>query len=43
MLALFCPWRTGKDLKKETETWDDAFIEYPFNDFQQELMNNFNI
>ena len=43
MLAFFCPWRTGKDLKKETETWDDAFTEYPFNDFQQEIMNNFNI
>ena len=43
MLAFFCPWRTGKDLKKETETWDDAFTGYPFNDFQQEIMNNFNI
>ena len=43
MLAFFCPWRTGKDLKNESETWDDAFTEYPFNDFQKQLMNNFNI
>ncbi|KIM35722.1 hypothetical protein M413DRAFT_53333, partial [Hebeloma cylindrosporum] len=43
MLALFHPWRTGKDLKKDSETWDDAFAVYPFTNFQKELMNNFNI
>jgi hypothetical protein len=43
MLAFFHPWRTGKDLKNESQTWDDAFTEYPFNDFQKQLMNNFNI
>jgi hypothetical protein len=43
MLALFRPWRTGKDLRQESETWDDAFTEYPFNDFHKQLMSNFNI
>jgi len=43
MLALFRPWRTGKDLKNKLETWDDAFTEYPFNDFHKKLMMNFNI
>jgi hypothetical protein len=43
MLTFFCPWHTGKDLKKKTKTWDDAFTKNPFNDFQQEIMNNFNI
>ncbi|KIM34719.1 hypothetical protein M413DRAFT_34847, partial [Hebeloma cylindrosporum] len=43
MLALFQPWRTGEDLKQESESWDDAFTNYPFTDFQKKLMNQFNI
>ena len=43
MLVLFHPWRTGKDLKLELETWDDAFTKYAFNELQKQLMNNFNI
>ena len=43
MLAFFHLWHTGKDLKNESETWDDAFTEYPFNGFQKQLMNTFNI
>ncbi len=30
MLTLFKPWRTGKDLKKEDETWKEAFDRHVF-------------
>ena len=43
MLTLFKPWRNGKDLKQNDESWDDAFTQYKFNPRQSEIMNNFNI
>ncbi|EDQ98317.1 uncharacterized protein LACBIDRAFT_336072 [Laccaria bicolor S238N-H82] len=43
MLSLFKPWRNGKDLKLEDESWDEAFCGYSFSARQLELMNNFNI
>jgi hypothetical protein len=43
MLTLFKPWRCGKDLKLENESWDEAFVGYTFSARQLELMKNFNI
>ncbi|TFK53512.1 hypothetical protein OE88DRAFT_1626501, partial [Heliocybe sulcata] len=43
MLTLFKPWREGKNLREEDETWDDAYFSYNFTPRQQELMNFFNI
>ncbi|KAJ3833424.1 hypothetical protein F5878DRAFT_546598, partial [Lentinula raphanica] len=30
MLVLFCPWRTGQDLKLPVQTWHEAFESYNF-------------
>jgi hypothetical protein len=43
MLTLFTPWRTGKDLKTDIESWDKSFVEYKFSKRQAEIMNFFNI
>ena len=43
MLALFQPWHSGKDLKQELESWDEAFTRYQFSGFHKQLMSNFNI
>ena len=43
MLTLFKPWRCGKDLKLENESWDEAFVGYAFSARQLDLMKNFNI
>jgi hypothetical protein len=43
MLSFFKPWRNGKDLKLEDESWDEAFAGYSFSARQLELMKNFNI
>ncbi|KAI4294442.1 hypothetical protein K525DRAFT_153172, partial [Schizophyllum commune Loenen D] len=43
MLTLFCPWRRGRDLKRDGYSWDHAFREYKFNDRQSQLMENFNL
>jgi hypothetical protein len=43
MLTLFKPWRTGKSLKVNQESWDEAFIQYTFTDRQKQLMINFNL
>jgi hypothetical protein len=43
MLALFKPWRTGGELKSETENWDTAFTNYKFTTEKLKLMRNFNI
>ena len=43
MLTLFEPWRHGKDLKKDDQSWDEAFTEYKFTPRQSELMKFFNI
>src|SRR5258705_2064380 len=38
MLTMFKPWRTGKDLKLTTETWDDSFLKYKFSMRQCEII-----
>ena len=43
MLTLFKPWRHGKDLKNEDQSWDDVFSDHKFTPRQQELMKYFNI
>jgi hypothetical protein len=43
MLTLFKPWRNGKDLKFETQTWDESFLKYEFSKRQLEILKYFNI
>ena len=43
MLSLFKPWRSGKDLKCENQTWNEAFNIYSFTTDQKILMKNFNV
>ncbi|KAI3998122.1 hypothetical protein K525DRAFT_146664, partial [Schizophyllum commune Loenen D] len=43
MLTLFCPWRRGRDLKRDGYSWDHAFRDYKFNERQSQLMDNFNL
>jgi hypothetical protein len=40
---MFKPWRTGKDLKLTTETWDDSFLKYKFSMCQCEIIKYFNM
>lgn len=41
--SLFKPWRTGHDLKGDSQSWDEAFQSHEFSDRQQQIMKNFNI
>ena len=43
MLTLFEPWRHGKDLRHEDESWEYAFCRFSFTPRQQELMKFFNL
>jgi hypothetical protein len=43
MLTLFKPWRHGKNLKEDDQSWDEAFTNYKFTSRQTELMKFFNI
>ena len=43
MLTLFCSWRSGLDLKKSTQSWDEKFLSHTFSKRQEEVMNNFNL
>ena len=43
MLALFKPWRSGLDLRRESESWDEAFLSQEFSSRQLEVMKNMNI
>ena len=43
MLTFFKPWRTGKDLKLEDQSWDDAFETFVFDTRQLEIMKYFNV
>ena len=38
ILAFFKPWRSGKDLKLEDQSWDDAFTTHLFNARQLEII-----
>ena len=37
MLTLFKPWRHGKNLKEDDQSWDEAFTNYTFTPRQIEL------
>ena len=43
MLTFFKPWGTGKDLKLEDQSWDDAFKAHMFNTRQVDIMKYFNV
>ncbi|KAF6741364.1 hypothetical protein DFP72DRAFT_834239, partial [Ephemerocybe angulata] len=43
MLTLFCPWRTGIDLRSADATWEETFNQYGFVQRQRDLMDNFNM
>jgi hypothetical protein len=43
MLTLFKPWRNGKYLKSEKESWDKAFVAHKFSKRQLEIMKYFNL
>ena len=42
MLTLFKPWRTGKDLKTDVQSWDQSFVAHEFSKRQVEIMKFFN-
>ena len=43
MLTIFKPWRTGKDLKSEADSWEKSFMTYEFTKRQNDIMKNFNV
>ena len=43
MLTLFKPYRTGKDLKAENQSWDEAYNAHNFTPRQLQLIGNFNL
>lgn len=43
MLTMFKPWRSGSDLKNETESWSTAFRNTEFCNEHMQVMKNFNI
>ena len=43
MLTLFKPWRSGRNLKDEMQSWDGAFTNHEFTKRQLDIMNNFNL
>jgi hypothetical protein len=43
MLTFLKPWRTGLDLKSQTESWNKTFISYVFTSEQEKIMKHMNI
>jgi hypothetical protein len=43
MLTLFKPWRSGRDLKSNEESWDKSFVAHEFTKRQMEIMRYFNL
>ncbi|KAJ3831136.1 hypothetical protein F5878DRAFT_519870, partial [Lentinula raphanica] len=43
MLVLFCPWRSGKDLKQAEQTWHEAFELYNFPSHCITYIQNMNL
>ncbi|KAJ3718487.1 hypothetical protein C8R42DRAFT_585767, partial [Lentinula raphanica] len=43
MLVLFCPWRSGKDLKQENQSWHEAFESYNFPSHCKSYIQNMNL
>ncbi|KAJ3965603.1 hypothetical protein EV361DRAFT_769829, partial [Lentinula raphanica] len=43
MLVLYKPWRSGKDLKQQHESWHEAFSSYEFSDLASIYIKNMNV
>ncbi|KAJ3818190.1 hypothetical protein F5880DRAFT_1491790, partial [Lentinula raphanica] len=43
MLVLFCPWRSGKDLKQANQSWHEAFESYDFPSHCKTYIENINL
>jgi len=43
MLSLFKPWRDGRNLRNNEESWTAAFDEHVFSIQEKKLMDNFNL
>ncbi|KAJ3570418.1 hypothetical protein NP233_g4408 [Leucocoprinus birnbaumii] len=43
MMTLFSPWRSGHDLKRLDQSWEEVFSHHSFDDWQLQLMKNFNM
>ncbi|KAH7907983.1 hypothetical protein BJ138DRAFT_1013625, partial [Hygrophoropsis aurantiaca] len=43
MLALFAPWRSGRDLKGDNATWEEQFKAFTFSERHVEIMKFFNV
>jgi hypothetical protein len=43
ILTLFKPWRNGKEMRTEQDSWDKTFVNYKFTPRQIEIMNYFNV
>ncbi|KAH6902964.1 hypothetical protein BKA70DRAFT_1026192, partial [Coprinopsis sp. MPI-PUGE-AT-0042] len=43
MLTLFKPWRSGLELKTDTQLWDESFRSHEFDCYASKLMDNFNL
>ena len=43
MLVVFKPWRSGKDLKTMSQSWENAFEAHNFMPREQQIIKNFNI
>jgi hypothetical protein len=43
MLSLFKPWRSGKDLKSNEQSWDQSFLGHEFTKRQLEIIKYFNL
>jgi hypothetical protein len=43
MLTLFKPWRSGKNLKDEDQSWDEAFTDHDFTERELQIMDNLNL
>jgi len=43
MLTLFKPWRNGKEMRFEQNSWGKTFVNHKFTPRQIEIMNYFNV
>jgi hypothetical protein len=43
MMTLFKPWRNGKQLKADTQSWDDVYNSHDFSLCEQEILKFFHI
>ena len=43
MLTHFKLWRQGTDLKRNDQSWTEAFNLHTFNVEEKKIMNNFNL